>query len=412
MGGRLYLDTGDHPEYAGPECLSGHSVALAGRAGDLIVAAALEPIFAMFESRNHNSPKLYKRTLDKNGNSIGVHENYYIRIPGQKIAAYYLLPHLISRTIITGSGYVDNEGDYSLDQRVRVMTNEPYKNKTQNDRPFVVDRDEPFSEDGERLQVLSGSANMLDTPTQFKSDSTNLVIRMIEHKLLPVGFIIERRGDAARAIASQRFGDNFKFDQVVEIGGRRMTAAQIQMYYASTAITMADSGMLNEYDSNFAYRWHDMAVDAIDGKIDRWAHSIDWLAKLALIERYSFRKGGISKAKLKEIDISYHRIPVGPKRPDYKESTVIELLDKRGVIKQLFTEEEIHNAVYQSPDLTRARERGQFIKDQVGNCIKNRYSPRVEWHKWSYISRSNTSNSMSVSIIEHPSPYPRANTAT
>lgn len=400
-GGRLYLDTGSHPEYAGPECLSGHSIALASRAGDLIVSAALEPIIAMAETHNEPGSKLYKRTLDAAGNSVGSHENYYIRSPGQEAVAHFLLPHLVSRTIFTGSGFVNARGVYSLDQRVRVMTNTTFGKGSLRDRPFVLHRDEHLSDDGHRLQVLSGSANMLDAPTKFKFDSTSLVIRMIEHRLLPKEFVIEQPGYNARKIALQQFGDNYFFDRTVKIAGKRMTAAQIQLFYASTAKVMADFGMLNDYDSDFACLWYDMATDAVDGKIDKWDHSIDWLAKLARIERFRTVHGGITRRKAQEIDISYHQLPVG------KEKTIIEVIKKHGLVGQLFTEQEIHGAVYQSPDVTRARERGQFIKDHTGNRIKNRFSPRVDWINWSYDSRRYGSPTLYRTELKHHSPYAR-----
>ncbi len=406
-GSRVYLDAGSHPEYAGPESLSGHSVALASRAGDLIISAAVQP-FLINDKSPRTKAGLFKRTLAsgvKEDVAVGNHENYYIQAPGEELVALWLIPHLVSRTIFTGSGYVDACGRYSLDQRVRIMSNEPYYGGSTNpERPFVLDRGEHLSADGHRLQVLSGSANMLDAATQFKFDSTNLVIRMIEHNLMPDDLVVNNPGHAAREFAAQEFGDNFTFDRTVRVNGKKLTAPQIQLRYASIAKVMADNGVLNDYDSNFAYIWYDMAVDAVDGKIDRWSSSIDWLAKLALLERHSYAKGGASKAKLQEIDIAYHRVAV------WKEKTVVDVLEKRGIVDKLFTDEEIQTAIYQSPDVTRARERGQFIVDHCDNRIVNRVSPGVTWTEWTYQMTSLGAAERRTVKIAHLSPYSRLKT--
>lgn len=44
-GARLYMDVGNHPEYATPECLTGRGVATAALAGELLLGAALKQPF-------------------------------------------------------------------------------------------------------------------------------------------------------------------------------------------------------------------------------------------------------------------------------------------------------------------------------------------------------------------------------
>lgn len=398
-GSRFYVDTGSHPEYASPECLSGLSVAKAIRVGDVVVSNALLPVIESNRDAIKRRPGLFKRSLAQEDVSVGIHENYYVRGIKEGTIAPTLVPHLVSRIIFTGSGLVDEAGRYKLDQRSQVMTNTCFDVSSVNQRPFVLNRNEPLSNDGGRLQVLSGSANMLDAATQFKLDSTSLVIRMIEHGLLPPGMTIDRPGEIARYFAAQTFQDNFTFDRSIKFGGKTMTAPAIQLYYASIAKAMADEGVLNEYDSMFAHLWYEMAVDAHDGKIDKWKDSIDWLAKLALIERQNASRQNTSKARLRQIDIAYHRIPLDGER------TVIDILQDKGEVQQIFSDEEIRASLRVAPDATRARQRGQFILSVDGLTPPYVSQSRQTWSTWTADVVSKDRGYWVTRLVSQPSPY-------
>src|SRR5690606_38554068 len=74
-GARVYLDCGDHPEYATPECIGPRQLVAADKAGELVMAQALEPFLAKVGPLL-TAPRatLLKNNLAINGESWGTHE--------------------------------------------------------------------------------------------------------------------------------------------------------------------------------------------------------------------------------------------------------------------------------------------------------------------------------------------------
>lgn len=255
------------------------------------------------------------------------------------------------------------------------MSNEVFGGGSTNEyRPFVLSRPEPHSKTGQRVQVISGSANMSSRPTQFRFDSTSLAIRLFEHGMLPSWLTTDAPGNAIRLFASEQFGDNFNFKRAIQLGNRSLTAPQIQYEYASRAKALADEGFLNPYDTAFANRWIDMASDAVDGKIERWSRSIDWMAKLVLIERYRAKEPAITTAKMQGIDLSYHEIPVLHK-------TVREILRRGGVIDEYVSDEAVEAARLTTPEKTRAVIRGLAVTAAMKEKVDEDDGP-FGWDKW------------------------------
>ena len=78
-GGRLYVDTGFHPEYATPECDELLDLVAYDRAGERIV----EDLVRHADDRlaEHQVPgriQAFKNNTDSAGNSYGCHENYLV----------------------------------------------------------------------------------------------------------------------------------------------------------------------------------------------------------------------------------------------------------------------------------------------------------------------------------------------
>ncbi len=105
-GGRLYQDTGCHPEYATPECDNASDLALHDKAGEWI----LEDLQLSAEQRlRENGIEcdlfLFKNNTDSVGNTYGCHENYLVdRAINFHRLADQLIPFLVARQILTGTG--------------------------------------------------------------------------------------------------------------------------------------------------------------------------------------------------------------------------------------------------------------------------------------------------------------------
>lgn len=375
-GGRFYIDHNNHPEYATPECLTGKSVAVAAAAGEIITRTALRKVLSSVHHADSRTVSLFKRTIDSFGTAAGDHENYFVTqrfSPGE--LAPQLIPHLISRILFTGPGMITPEGKYVVDQRVWNMGDITYGGGSTNvQRPFVLSRDEPHSKRGHRVQVISGSANMMGQPTQFRFDSTSIALRLIEHRMLPDWLRVDNPATAMRHIASEGIPESFKFEHKIRTaGGMALTAAQIQYEYASRANTLGEAGWLNDYDAQFANRWAEMSQDAVDGKIDKWRHVVEWMVKLDLLSFYA-----TSRAKdidrLKQIDLQFHEMACT------KEKTILTKLLARNMIEPISNLGIIKQAVYEAPDDTRARVRGAIVAELI---TKRASVPgEFNWSNW------------------------------
>src|SRR5262249_27552141 len=107
-GGRLYLDTGFHPEYATPECDDVADLVSHDKAGERIV----EDLRHQAEKRLREDGLagdilLFKNNTDSTGNSYGCHENYLVSrdVSFQRLAEA-LIPFFVTRQIFAGAGKV------------------------------------------------------------------------------------------------------------------------------------------------------------------------------------------------------------------------------------------------------------------------------------------------------------------
>src|SRR5437868_15018726 len=107
-GARFYNDH-THPEYSTPECRTLKEILAHDRAGERIVQRAAA-------RRNHalggSHVQLYKNNTDFHGHSYGCHDNYLVSrsLPFPSITAA-LLPYLVSRLVIAGTGQGGGEDE-------------------------------------------------------------------------------------------------------------------------------------------------------------------------------------------------------------------------------------------------------------------------------------------------------------
>lgn len=109
-GGRLYLDIGDHPEYATAECTQLADVLAQDRAGDQMLAQMAldaEPRLSAPDApvRVH----LFKNNVDAASHSYGCHENYLVRRrrfygPVERFSAVFRVAPVVSGGGLRSSG--------------------------------------------------------------------------------------------------------------------------------------------------------------------------------------------------------------------------------------------------------------------------------------------------------------------
>lgn len=350
-GSRLYVDHA-HPEYSGPETIDPREAALHDVAGERVMLAAMRRAQETLPSPQEL--RLFKNNSDGKGNSYGAHENYLLerQTPfGQVIK--YATTFLVTRQLFTGAGKVGSENgrdpiDYQITQRADFFEEEVGLETTLK-RPIINTRDEPHGDPSRyrRLHVIIGDANRSQVQIALKLGVTSIFLAALEDKALPDPIELQDPVQACWRISHDPFAP------VSLDGGGTATPLEIQGRYLEWLSKYVESELDGPVWSWVIDEWRSVLED-LEVDPGRCGDRLDWVAKKQLIEKYVDRDGlSWQDHKLRVIDLLYHDID--PARSPYE-----RLLD-RGLIRRLFTEEEITRAMVHPPEGTRAYFRGKCV---------------------------------------------------
>ncbi len=359
-GARLYVDHA-HPEYSSPEVTTPLDAVRWDVAGELIMARA-----AREASRAAgNEIVLYKNNIDGKGASYGTHENYLVdrAVPFEDIVTV-LTPHLVTRTILTGSGRVGlgvtgQEAGFQLSQRADYIEAEVGLETTLR-RPIINTRDEPHADRDHwrRLHIIIGDANLFQTATYLKLGATAAVLWLVEHleQVPEIAAQLTSLTLADPVAAVQQVSRDLNLDLPLELAdGRTMTAAQIQRSYID-AIEAAYRvlGLTPDAETTELLQHWSRLLDTVIN--DKWAvsHEIEWVAKLQLLDRMREREHLTwDNPKLAALDLQW-----SDTRP---ERGIAAKLDRAGAVVALVERDDIERAVTVPPATTRAYFRGRVV---------------------------------------------------
>ncbi|MCH9815104.1 MAG: Pup--protein ligase [Actinomycetia bacterium] len=358
-GSRLYLDVGSHPEYATAECDDIRDAVIQDRAGERILEGLLvDAERRLREEGISGDIYLFKNNTDSAGNSYGCHENYLVGRVGEfgKLADA-LLPFLISRQIIVGAGKVlqtPRGAVYCLSQRAEHVW-EGVSSATTRSRPIINTRDEPHAdaERYRRLHIIVGDSNMSETTTWLKLGATDLLLRMLEDGGSIRDMTLENPIRAIREMSHDITGKS----TVRLANGRQMSALDIQGEYFQAVSNYARRVGL---DADPRYGpildlWERTLIAVASQNYALVAGEIDWIMKYQLIERYMAKKDlTLASPRVAQLDLAYHDIS--------RDRGLFYLLDRNGQAKRLTSDVEIFEAKTKPPQTTRAKLRGDFIR--------------------------------------------------
>ena len=357
-GARLYVDHA-HPEYSSPEVTNPLDVVLWEKAGEDVMRLGAE---LAAQIPNTQPIVLYKNNIDNKGASYGSHENYLMRrdVPFDRIVDQ-LTPFFVSRQVFTGAGRVGQQQDGSV-HAFQISQRADYFEvgvglETTLKRPIINTRDEPHADPKKyrRLHVIIGDANCSEIAIYLKHGTTSLVLAMIE-----AGFINRNLTLAASVAAVHAVSHDPTLRQTVELAdGRRITALELQGGYLELAKEFVAREGSDEQTDDILQRWESVLVRLARDPME-CVRELDWVAKLALLERYRDRDNlDWDHAKLHLVDVQYHDIRL--------HKGLYHQLVRTGRIDRLFTDQQIAAAVTDPPDDTRAYFRGmclaRFSKD-------------------------------------------------
>lgn len=349
-GARLYVDHA-HPEYSSPEITNPRDGLIWDRAGMNIMRAAAEALTP------HQTIRLFKNNTDNKGASYGTHENYLVRreVPFGLLVEI-LTPFFVSRQVLTGAGRlgIGQEGRtsrYQMSQRADFFEAEVGLETTIK-RPIINTRDEPHAdpERYRRLHVIVGDANLSDTATFLKLGTTALVLDLAEKfpqsitGLMPLDPVKEMHAVSHAIDLDHR---------IALAGGRSYTAVELQWMYweqASRHVGPHPDPMTQETLD----LWSQM-LTSVSGDRELAGRTLDWCAKLALMESYRTRDHlAWSDPRLALIDLQYSDV-----RPD---KGLALTLERKGLLERRISEEEVVRAMVRPPSDTRAYFRGECVR--------------------------------------------------
>ena len=355
-GARLYVDHA-HPEFSSPEVTNPLDAVRWDKAGELVMAEAAIRAAAVPGGDKIN---LYKNNTDNKGASYGAHENYLMRrsTPFADIVSQ-LTPFFVARQVVTGAGRVGIGQDgstagFQISQRADFFEVEVGLETTLK-RPIINTRDEPHAdaEKYRRLHVILGDANLSEISTYLKVGTTSLVLAMIEE-----GFLSSDLSVAEPVRELHEVSHDVGLTHLIRLAdGRRLTAIQLQTEYLDRArkfVAERWGADIDAQTTDVLNRW-EYVLATLESDPMRLADSLDWVAKLRLLNGYRERDGlDWSSSRLQLVDLQYSDI-----RP---EKGLYNRLVSRGAMQTLLGPGEAHAAMTQPPEDTRAYFRGECLR--------------------------------------------------
>jgi proteasome accessory factor A len=284
-GSLFYVDCGAHPEVATPECTTPWEAVSHLRAAESMVAKLA---MALREELGVDEVLVCRGNVDYvTGATWGCHESYLARLP---VAWYepWLIPHLVSRIVFTGSGGLDPSSPgirFSVSPRVAHIEQVVSAGSTTR-RGIFHTRDEALAEGYKRLHVLVGDNACSQLATLLKVGTTALVVALAEVSTNPP-LRLEQPVAALRGFARDP-----TFAAKVETQHRKcwMSAWDIQRHYLAAIEAYANSPRMPEWAPRICTAWRD-ALDVLARDDGAGRTAFDWTLKRELFNRELERSG-------------------------------------------------------------------------------------------------------------------------
>ena len=355
-GARLYLDTGFHPEYATPECDDVAQLVSHDKAGERIV----EDLRHQAEKRLREDGLaghilLFKNNTDSTGNSYGCHENYLVSrdVSFQRLAEA-LIPFFVTRQIFAGAGKVlrtPRGFHYCLAQRAQHICQD-IAGSTTSSRSIINTRDEPHAdaEHYRRLHIVVGDSNMSEVATYLKIGTTAVMLDMIEDGFFDRDYSLESPVQAIRDISH----DPTLREAIKLKDGRTITALQLQLEYLECATRYMDSISPDPATKDVLAHWTDVLMK-LESDPMQLSRELDWVIKKEWIDKFMDRHQlSWRDPEVSLLDLQYHDIRL--------EKGVYYRLALNDQVDRITDDETIEQAKHRPPQTTRARLRGEFIR--------------------------------------------------
>lgn len=357
-GSTVYMDFNEHPEHATAECRSIKDAVAGFKAGELIMA----DIFAApLPKSDEDMLVLFKNNISWNTagdvwSTYGCHENYSLRAHYKYDDAFtwLLVPFLVTRQILDGTGTWDKNGTFILSQRAKHIKKVRSEIATANRSIVNV---KTATDTGNRLHLVLGDSNILETAAFLKIGTTALVLALIEGGYglaLPCEYPLQALYDIAES--ANPHGRFFH-----TLSGEAMSALDVQYAYLNQAKRYLPDARYDSEKTRNEFMmilglW-EQALEAIGNNDKAWMLGrLDWVTKRHLFESTIKKISRQSMSQMFElcrsIDILYHNI---------SNKILQKRMNARWGSRRIFSDEEIKQAKEFPPTGTRATLRAKFV---------------------------------------------------
>lgn len=288
-GGRLYVDSGGHPELTTPEVVNPWDICRYVLAGDRL----LEQVAQRAVQGAQEFHKLFLSRCNVGyapGQCCtwGCHENYAYQGRVKDICGQ-MIPHLVSRIIYTGGGGFDNSSPgivFLISPRVAFLQRAASEASTHN-RGIFHNKDESLAGQGyHRLHILAGESLCSHRAMWLKSGVTALVLAMIEAGLRPCDEIALSSPVAAMV----RFAADISLTaRARTCDGRYRTALQMQRHILAKLEEHANHPIMPPWAPRACELLRD-TLDRLEEGAGGVARCLDWAIKLALFQEFARRQ--------------------------------------------------------------------------------------------------------------------------
>jgi proteasome accessory factor A len=274
-----------------------------------------------------------------------------------------MLPFLVSRPIVSGSGLIDDEGNFQLADKGPALNCVVGLGGFAGDRPIlslghffkVVNADaglvlgeyRRLMDGRQRLQVALGDSNMCEVAEYLRVGTTLLVLDCIEAGEMPRVPRLRRPVRAMHEICA----DPALATRVPLAGGRAASALELQRFYLEACRRFVDRRPEAPIEAReVLHRW-ELALDALADDPQSLVGTLDWVTKQFVLDKAGRHASWNVR---KKIDIRYHELsPQG----------YFQRLRTTGIVRDLLDRAEIEHARRNPPAGTPAAVRGRYIRE-------------------------------------------------
>jgi proteasome accessory factor A len=180
---------------------------------------------------------------------------------------------------------------------------------------------------------------------------TDLVLRMVEGNTVMRDLSLENPIRAIREISHDVSGKR----KVKLANGRELSAIEIQNEYFEKTARFIERRGPDPVSKQLLEEWAEALEALMADAPERLANKVDWVTKRLMIERYMAKHDlPLASAKIALLDLAFHDVN--------RTRGLYYLLEKAGKVERVANEAGISLAMREPPQTTRAKLRGDFIK--------------------------------------------------